>query len=81
MSYSISEHILKETTKCKRDFACLKTGQCEDKPNCEVESINGQNVLFLKSTECFVCPYWVPFGFSKICSCPTHYAIQKTVGQ
>lgn len=81
MSFTISENILKQTSRCESDFSCLKSRKCEDKPMCPVDYANGNNVLFLKSDASIPCPYNLPFGYATVCTCPTHFAFYRKYGQ
>jgi hypothetical protein len=75
MNYAVSDQIQKETTKCEHGFSCIKSGQCGDKPMCEVEYSEGVNFLFLKSKTPVDCPYNTSFGRFRVCKCPTRCAI------
>ena len=81
MKFTVSEQVLKETTMCETNFSCLESGQCGDKPMCEVAYANGQNLLFLKTKDSFNCLYRVPFGYSQVCRCPARFAIHKKYGE
>ena len=76
MSVKVPDDVLKMTTKCPHAFSCLTPGQCGEHKMCEVEHINGTNVMFLKDTQEAVCPYRLKYASSQICTCPTHYAIK-----
>ncbi len=80
MSFTISEKILNQTVKCEFGFSCLKSRKNEDKPMCDVDYANGQNVLFLKNDDSISCPYQTPYGYGMVCTCPTHFAIHKIYG-
>jgi hypothetical protein len=77
MKYQVPDSVIKQTTKCEHNFSCLETGKCGDKPMCKVDYADGDNVTFLQDKEDAFCSYRVPFGFSQVCTCPTHYAIQQ----
>jgi hypothetical protein len=76
MPVKVPDDILKMTTKCPHAFSCLTPGQCGEHKMCEVEDINGMNVMFLKDTKEAVCPYRARYASSQLCTCPTHYAIK-----
>jgi hypothetical protein len=76
MSVKVPDDVLKMTTKCPHTFSCLTLGQCGERKMCEVEHINGTNLLFLKDKQQAVCSYRLTYANSQICICPTHYAIQ-----
>jgi len=76
MPVKVSDDVLEMTTKCPHTFSCLTPSQCGKHKMCEVEDINGTNVIFLKDTQEAVCPYRLRYASSQICTCPTHYAIK-----
>jgi hypothetical protein len=83
MKFNIPEKVLKETTNCQNEFACLKYSNPEyldDHKMCEPKYADGKNVLFLKTKESAVCPYRVSLAFSQVCTCPTHFEINKQYG-
>jgi len=74
----IPDFVLKETTKCPRDFTCLSVdGKNGGKPQCKIADLNGMNVMYLDSSEEVDCPYWLRYGYSALCVCPTHYTLYK----
>ena len=73
--FSVPAEILGQTTKCSHDFACLRTGQCGDRPLCEVEAAHGDKVLCVRSADWHKCPYHLDFGGAGYCVCPVHCAI------
>lgn len=73
---NVPDDVLKMTTKCLHAFSCLTTNQCGKDKTCEVEYTNGRHVIFLKDTQHSVCPYRAAYGYSQICTCPTHYEIR-----
>ena len=75
MNFTVPESVLKETTKCPRNFSCLETGKPGDPDKCKVRYSDGKNVLFLFSQEATECPYRLLFGTMAICRCPTHFAL------
>lgn len=76
MSVKVPDDILKMTTKCLHKFSCITEGQCGEFKMCEVEHINGNNIIFLKDTQQTHCPYRLSYGYGQICTCPTHYTIK-----
>lgn len=68
MDFIIPKHILDNATKCKRNRACLRTGNDQD--CCPVaKDING--LLFVEFRGSLVCGgYDLPFGSANICTCP-----------
>lgn len=72
---SIPAEILRQTTKCGHDFSCLRTGQCGDRPMCDVETAHGDKVLCVRSADWPKCPYHLDFGGAGYCVCPVHCAI------
>lgn len=75
MKLKVPDSVLKETTKCTHDFACLSSGQCGDPDHCAVQYANGDNVLILVSKKEISCPYRIQFGPTLLCVCPTHFAL------
>ena len=73
--FDVPSDVIEETTKCQYDFGCLTTGECPC--GCQVEGVDGKNVIYLKSKKHKQCPYNLPFGDGTLCICPTHYIIQK----
>ena len=67
--YKVNEETLKQTTRCKKNFACL-FGDCEFL--CETKIPNGTSVYFKCSEGEMSCPYCKSFGkIKKMCTCPT----------
>ena len=77
MPVKVPDDVLKMTPKCPHAFSCLTPDQCGSHKMCEVEHVNGTNVIFLKDTQPAVCPYRLTYASSQICVCPTHYAIKR----
>lgn len=69
MALQIDESILKDTTQCKYEFACLKM---EDYPLCQVtgETILGSGI-YVKAPKWNPCFYKVSWESNHICLCPT----------
>jgi hypothetical protein len=78
MDITINEDILKQTTKCQHDFACLNS---DSYPVCGV--LNQQSPSFLE-TSCIEeepCPYCVPYTSTKgFCACPTRGELYRRYG-
>lgn len=67
MELPINEETLKNTTKCKKKFSCLK-GNRNDL--CKVKSsINGK-INFVECINSKDCNYRISYGYSFICMCP-----------
>jgi hypothetical protein len=80
MQYTVSEEVLRATTKCTHDFSCLTTGKCGNLTQCKVNKRFDKNMLYIENAldkEGVVCPYKVSYGSSRghICTCPTHYSV------
>lgn len=80
MRYTVSEEVLRATTKCAHNFSCLTTGKCGNSLICKVDKRFDKNMLYIESTknpEGVSCPYKVSYGgnHGHICTCPTHYAL------
>ena len=80
MNYSVSEDVLRATTKCAHDFSCLTTGKCGNLMQCKVVKRFDKNMLYIengKDKAGVSCPYKVSYGSSHghICTCPTHYTV------
>ncbi len=69
----IEHEIIRQTTLCSKNFGCLKNQTCISN---EVESFVNEKVLFLTCTE-KGCPYYMSFGYSTICNCPTRKEIVR----
>ena len=71
MEIIIDEDTLKSTTKCAKDFSCLK-GQNEF---CKIEYCVSDTGYFVKCKEHTYCSYKDKFGGSFYCTCPTRKEI------
>ena len=81
MVFVVKDRIKNEADKCPRSFACLATAECDGRPMCEVEEVNGRSFLTLKARECILsCPYRVPLGRRQICTCPVRAEIHRKYG-
>jgi hypothetical protein len=75
--FEVAAQILEQTTKCRHDFSCLRSGQCGDKPMCGVETAHGEDVLCVSAADWLSCPYHQDFGGAKYCVCPVRCAIHQ----
>jgi hypothetical protein len=73
----ITDQTIKETTKCSRDFECLKNENHFCLGNV-VNCVAGE-VHFVSCTG--NCRYKIRFGVSSFCSCPTRKAIYNKYGK
>lgn len=76
MKLEISENILKNTTKCNKDFACL-SGERECLCKLEDSIIDTPCFIIIRAENCGFCDYNVSFGNFFICTCPTRNEIYK----
>lgn len=76
MVVKIPEEVLKVAVKCPHSFSCLESKKCGEKEMCEIDTTDGNNVLYLKDAEQKTCPYRLKCGF-QVCTCPVHYAMAK----
>jgi len=76
MGITVSDEILKRTTKCEKTFACL-SGRMQDR--CKAErSYNG--VLLIQPKNGNSCGYHVDLGKSDFCTCPVRVELYKAYG-
>jgi pyrroline-5-carboxylate reductase len=61
----INEEVLKNTSKCKKDFSCLAGMSL-----CQVELNVGDKIHFVKCMSNEPCNYRISFGYSFVCLCP-----------
>ncbi len=80
MSYSVAPEVIARTIWCKKEFACLQAGGCENCASCEIVGENAINALFLRNRKSSGCPYYFDFESGYLCTCPTRYAIYKQTG-
>ena len=68
MKFSVSEDVLKNTTKCADKFSCLKgKGDCL----CDIEDCSEGNIHFINPKNHYgICDYKMAFGYSYTCNCP-----------
>ncbi len=63
----IDEEVLKNTTKCKKNFSCLS----DIRNNlCKVELNIDNKIHFVKCMSSEPCNYRISFGYSFVCICP-----------
>ncbi len=68
----ISKEVLKRTTQCSHNYACLETGQCP----CTVMFVSEETLIL--ETHCSKkCPYIKQFAFGYLCNCPVHRELEK----
>lgn len=72
ININVSDKVRKATTKCNKDFACLKKN---GKPSCAVEDCINDQVLFVSFLNNEYCPYRESFGNEFICGCPVRKAL------
>ena len=75
--FEVPAAILEQTTKCRHDFSCLQTGQCGDRPMCDVERAHGEKVLCVSSADWPRCAYHLDFGGARFCVCPVYCWIHR----
>lgn len=75
--FDVPAAIREQTTKCNHGFSCLESGRCGDKPMCDVETVHGNNVLCVSTTDWPQCPYHLDFGGAQFCVCPVRCAIHQ----
>ena len=73
MKIEIDIEAIKKTIHCRKDIDCLK---CEDCILKKVDSLVGGQVLFIDCADSS-CDYYMRYGSSTICHCPTRLAIYK----
>ncbi len=79
MDITISEEILKQTTECKKDFACLSS---ETRDVCKATTSMMESMVYVECLEEVSCPYRRSFGTSGIyvCKCPVRVVLCKRHG-
>ncbi|MFO8133003.1 MAG: hypothetical protein R6U10_03585 [Thermoplasmatota archaeon] len=63
----ISDTVIADTDRCRKNFACLDP---EQRSVCPVEQ-RIMDVLFVEPDDNFFCAYKTSFGDSYVCGCPT----------
>ncbi len=72
----INEEILKNTTRCKKDYSCLSG----ERSLCMIElSVDGK-IHFIRCVNNEPCSYRVPFGYSFVCTCPVRKELHNRYG-
>ncbi len=78
MDITISDDMLKKTTKCKKDFACLSS---EKRDICKAVPSIIKDVVYIDCLEETSCPYRLTFGTSGYaCECPVRVELCKKHG-
>ncbi len=70
MKVEIPDSVRQQTTRCPHGLECLENGRCGDREICKVAYSYRENVLRLTSSDQFVCPYRMSFGYGQFCTCP-----------
>ncbi len=72
MRLEINDNVLNNTTRCRKDFACLSgTGQCL----CKLTYCFSGKSYFIEPEGNLLCNYKVSFSGSVLCGCPTRKEI------
>ena len=72
LKLQIAENVIDETTRCRKEFACLAgTGECL----CELKCCFSGKSYFVKPNGSITCNYRVSIGSNFVCSCPTRKEI------
>jgi hypothetical protein len=66
MNIKVDDNIIRQTTKCAKNFSCLSG----ETPICSVELCIDNKIHFIKCVRNKSCSYRVPFGYSDVCTCP-----------
>jgi hypothetical protein len=75
----IAGKVVKETTKCEKDFACLKDN---NHGLCKIVRTVQDNIIFIECLNWKLCTYRMSFGASSyICNCPTRKEIYRKYGK
>ena len=77
VSIHIPEDILKQTTRCDKNFSCLSDG---GEHLCKVMYFGSNKVCFVECSNGKSCAYIMPLGNSILCTCPTRKAILRQYG-
>jgi len=70
----IDYEIVEKTTSCNKCYDCLSN---PEQILCKVESIVGDDIIFVKCTNNEFCSYKMAFGNLHICNCPMRNEIYK----
>lgn len=75
MQYVINEDIVRDTTKCRKDFSCLfGAHECL----CQIEECLSNKFYFVRpETDTDLCNYRIRFGNYYVCSCSTRKELYK----
>ena len=75
--FIITTDILNITDKCRANFSCLNgSTECL----CTVKEYINHAVLFIEPADS-MCQYYLAFGYSQICLCPTRMELFKKYGR
>jgi hypothetical protein len=79
MTYEIPHSVRVSTTHCPHGFKCLESGKCGKVELCEVNRVVGPMMAFI-SDACQSCGYYLMYGNSHVCTCPTRIALHQQYG-
>jgi hypothetical protein len=65
--YELSREIREKTQKCATEFSCLSNPA---ETLCKAEFLLQNNILFVNKENARLCPYFLEYGSSGICTCP-----------
>ena len=77
MKFNISDKILRDTSKCKKDFSCLSG---ERKDLCQVKPRTYKIYDYIECKNEEGCIYQTPLDNVFICACPTRREIYDRYG-
>ena len=81
MKFHVPEKIVQSATRCDYNKSCLETGQCGDRPLCEVARTLEDKFCFLSSEISVGCNCHFSFGGSPLCMCPVRTYIFEHYSQ
>ena len=77
MDITISDDMLKKTTKCEKGFSCLSSGR----DVCKAEPSTMEGIVYIEYLEEVSCPYRRSFGRSNCaCECPVRIELCNKYG-
>lgn len=74
MKIEIDQETQRVTTRCEKQFACLKSQE----GLCKIKSCRDGYIHFVQCAELGKCSYQSPFGSAQLCECPTRKEIYAT---
>jgi len=77
MAIKIDETVVRATTECAKDFACLDTS---GKNLCHVKHCVQGKVHFIECLNVDYCSYQMSFGTGVVCNCPVRRDIYNLYG-